>query len=69
VELYNLSVDSFNLWVEQMKGYLSCVEREAKGDIENVGRVIVDGARREVEDAKFEIARTRSNLLIQRPLR
>ena len=66
---YNIAVDEFNMWLSKMKVYLSCVNSEAKGDIENAGKVVVDGANREVEETNSEISRARSNLLMQRPLR
>lgn len=66
---YNIAVDEFNMWLSRMKAHLSCVSSEAKRDIENAGKVIVDGANQETEEANSEISRARSNLLMQRPLR
>ncbi len=57
---YNLAVESFNRYFEQMKEFMECIGKEANADYEAMQSVLERGLTRAREEALQDLERTRS---------
>lgn len=57
---YNLSVDAFNRYFDQMKVFVECVGQEANQDYEALRQVLERGLSRSRAEALQDLERTRS---------
>jgi|GEM_PF-1365819 len=57
---YNLAVDSFNRYFEQMKEFMECVGKEANEDYEAMQKVLEQGLSRARAEALQDLERSRS---------
>lgn len=64
---FNLAVDEFNNYVEEMRQFITCVNDEAADDANTVVRAIEDGRDEEVSNATSEVENVKASLESQRP--
>jgi len=57
---YNLAVDAFNRYFEQIKAFMQCIGAEANGDYEAMRKVLETGLDRARAEALEDLERTRS---------
>ena len=62
LDSYNLAVDEFNLYLVDIRSYLSCLESEAEQDARTVVRAISDSADSLRDDVLSDAEMARSNL-------
>lgn len=57
---YNLAVDAFNRYFDQMKAFVECIGDEANADYETLQKVLERGMSRARAEALQDLERTRS---------
>lgn len=57
---YNLAVDGFNRYFDQMKAFMECVGQEANQDYESMRKVLETGLSRARSEALEDLERTRA---------
>jgi len=64
---FNMAVEEFNNYVEQVNWYKQCMINEAKSDVSKVPDIIVQSVQNASRKVDNELQNARSNLEMQRP--
>jgi hypothetical protein len=64
---YNLAVQTFNQWIDEIDLYMSCVRNEAASDLKKMPEIFAEGIKKVQREVSDEVSRTRTNLRLMRP--
>lgn len=59
---YNMAVDNYNSYIQQIEYYLECIKREGEGDAQAIIRSIDEGISRAEDEIVNDLQRVRSDL-------
>lgn len=59
---YNMAVDKYNSYLQQIESYLECIQHEGENDAKSIIRAIDEGISRAKDDAINDLQRVKSDL-------